>query len=569
MIKIKTLKIFLVAFILAFSMINSYQRPSHAESLTDIPGYTDELVKGVFMGIATAVAGATHAAENVQDNVNQLYDAAVATYNTWSPTAKEAFLSGIDFYSGHIKVTASFLSDLLSGELNKPATLKPEYQQFYYSDSGIRVPRGYDVVVRIPAIKLSGNDVFTISNSQYENNYIAVYPFPPRYAGNPYVLDVSRYVGDSGATPSFTSAYGQVTESAVQAMYDARVDGGGIASFFAMIHAAGGSVSIKKSNTTIELSNDFLQQGSSYPTSTKENFDRAVAAGGLTLGLPQAVPYSNTGKPLDVTGTGVLLDGAPYTGGIEWKDTVLGAGTSDVIANLPLLYLDGKPLHWVTTADGSTKLVTGDGTIVNDLSSVQTMPNDVIYVDGVPHAMTSTGALVNLKTGEITAKTPEATIPGEVTGLWAKLWEWLKSILDVLKGILAAIVALPLKLLELLKAMLLALFVPSEGFWTDNLNNLKSLLWGDTIDDLTGEFGDLSGASGGSFKDVIVTLMGVKDLVVIDADSVNTVLDYIHKWVRGVIYPFILIYNINMLYKLIRGTSLVEVTRSMRYKAGD
>ena len=162
---------------------------------------------------------------------------------------------------------------------------------------------------------------------------------------------------------------------------------------------------------------------------------------------------------------------------------------------------------------------------------------------------------------------PEGASTG---GLFSKLFEWLKALLDALFKILNAILAIPALIINALKALILALFVPADGFWDENVNDLRKIVT-DELDteDLIDNVDDLGGVSGGQFKDVIVSLMGVDNLEVIDADSVNKVLDIIHKWVRGVVFPFLIFYNINQLYKLIRGTSLVEATRNLNRVKGE
>lgn len=185
-------------------------------------------------------------------------------------------------------------------------------------------------------------------------------------------------------------------------------------------------------------------------------------------------------------------------------------------------------------------------------------------VGGVPTAVTQTptGDWVNTATGEVVIPAeitnpvvPDTTNPdGTIGGFFSLLWQWLKAILQ-------AILNLPLSIINLLKAALVYLFVPDVNFWNNNLNQIKALMWGDEIDDLTNGFSDLSTNSSGGFQSVFVSLMGVSGLKVIDADSINSVLNTVHSWVRGFFYPFLLIFNINMMYRMIRGTSLVGFGR--------
>lgn len=147
-------------------------------------------------------------------------------------------------------------------------------------------------------------------------------------------------------------------------------------------------------------------------------------------------------------------------------------------------------------------------------------------------------------------------------GFWQTLWDWLKKILE-------AILNLPAKIIKLLKDLLLLLFIPSDGFFDGMLESMKMVIDDEfDNDDLLNKLKGLENGDGGVFKDIVVSLMGVDNLVVIDADSVNKVLDNIHSWVRGVVYPFLIFYNINQIYKLIRGTDIVSVTRGMRNRSG-
>lgn len=166
------------------------------------------------------------------------------------------------------------------------------------------------------------------------------------------------------------------------------------------------------------------------------------------------------------------------------------------------------------------------------------------------------GIIPDIKPGEEPLPPDEALQPSQ-GGFWNTLWEWLKKIYQ-------AIIAIPGAILGALYKLILFLAIPSDGFFTNKFNELKMFIEDETqVKDLIDDFKGLGGGSGGSFKDVTVSLMGVGGLEVIDADSINSVLDKIHSWVRGVFFPFLLLYNINQIYKLIRGTSLLEVTRGM------
>lgn len=108
------------------------------------------------------------------------------------------------------------------------------------------------------------------------------------------------------------------------------------------------------------------------------------------------------------------------------------------------------------------------------------------------------------------------------------------------------------------------LFVPSESFFNSNINTIKSNI-GNKIpyDDYIKIFGSLENISSDS-DNIIIDFPEYKisdDLVVkqdkfIDFSIVLKYRDIWYSWVRGFIYIFIIIYNINQINKLLRGINI-------------
>lgn len=562
--KIKIIKIMMICIIFATSIVFSYQPKTHANSLADVPGYADELFKSVMKGALVVSGAAASAQDTINGNIEVVGDTATTLWNSYSPQMKQAFLDGLSTTADGIVVSGNYIEELLD-------KLIPVFEKKPV-DNGTGVFSGSGLVVN-----QSSPTSWSYSTREVDGKYVYIDGHNSGFS-----INISNYSG--GRTnvkvtiKGLSYNYTYPAESSISSQISS------IRTPYALVSVFNDVLKESGSTRRISLTYAGVDYAQNVPDPMYDQASRWLrdrvnsgtgTTGSLTLGVPNSVPYSNTGKVLTLGVEGLYLpDGKLYDGAINWR--LEGQYSDAGTLVLPDIMVNGQPHTVVKTPTGLTAVnpQTGVPVNVNDVvaggGTVSTIPNELVYIDGVPYFKAASGTLINVLTGEVVGNPPvgEVTTP-DATGLWAKLWEWLKSILDVLKGILSAILSLPLKLLELLKALLLALFIPSEGFWSDNMNNLKSLLWGDTIDNLTGELEGLGNASGGTFKDVIVSLMGVKDLVVIDADSVNSVLDYIHKWVRGVFYPFLLIYNINMLYKLIRGTSLVEMTRLSRNKAGD
>ena len=102
-------------------------------------------------------------------------------------------------------------------------------------------------------------------------------------------------------------------------------------------------------------------------------------------------------------------------------------------------------------------------------------------------------------------------------------------------------------------------FIPSPRYLELKFNDVKSVLEEKMgIDNYTEFMDRFKGASGGNLEDVKINIMGVS-ATIINFSVLNSVKTTIHGFVRGIMFVLLVLYNLNQVYFLIRGTSLVGI----------
>lgn len=108
------------------------------------------------------------------------------------------------------------------------------------------------------------------------------------------------------------------------------------------------------------------------------------------------------------------------------------------------------------------------------------------------------------------------------------------------------------------------LFVPSEGYFSDRFGEIKDTLVSkmgyEAYIDIFGTLEDISdnGSSVVSLNGYQIGGMTFNIPKFVDFNNIVKYKDTWYGWVRGVMFVLLIIYNINQVYKLIRGTSLAE-----------
>lgn len=112
-----------------------------------------------------------------------------------------------------------------------------------------------------------------------------------------------------------------------------------------------------------------------------------------------------------------------------------------------------------------------------------------------------------------------------------------------------------------------ALFIPSDTYFSDNLDNIKlnlqTKLGYQAYIDIFGTMADLTenGAIAIDLENYQVGELNINMPQFINFSNVIKYRNYWYGWVRGIIFVLLVIYNINQVYKLIRGSTLADTEK--------
>ena len=218
---------------------------------------------------------------------------------------------------------------------------------------------------------------------------------------------------------------------------------------------------------------------------------------------------------------------------------------------MPPLWLPNKagdlPLKQSISAEGIEQTIY-DGSIddyTNDIVNNATWDDVWGYTQGVGSTATLTptaeGLLVEdvgVGTGAIPYPEVGTTIPtdtltglGAITGLLQSIINWIYQLMQSIAN----------------------LFIISDGYLVDKLGGLRTSL--ESKFDHTGWLGLLSGL--GDISPEGIPDLEYKGSIILDGDIPNSIATNIKAWLRGILWILIVLYNLNQLYKLIRGTDYV------------
>lgn len=139
------------------------------------------------------------------------------------------------------------------------------------------------------------------------------------------------------------------------------------------------------------------------------------------------------------------------------------------------------------------------------------------------------------------------SFPGDVADTISNIWD---SVLD-----------LPGNILSGLKELLISLFVPSDIFFNNWNNKFKNMLITKLpYDTYNSFFNDIKAISRTKLNDVTVNLFG-KECTVLTFSWYYDNEETINHWIRGVMFIVLIFFNLNQMYKLIRGTSLYKIDK--------
>lgn len=142
------------------------------------------------------------------------------------------------------------------------------------------------------------------------------------------------------------------------------------------------------------------------------------------------------------------------------------------------------------------------------------------------------------------------------TGILSGLSSILSAVKNGFNNVVSSITSIPGKIVSGLKDALVALFVPADDYFSNQVDSLKTELMEKLpIESAMSIIETLETASAGDMPNVEIDYMGVHATIV-NFDLFKKYKPTINSWIRGFMFVLLAFYWIDQLYKMIRGTSL-------------
>ncbi|WZL74073.1 hypothetical protein QBE52_04865 [Clostridiaceae bacterium 35-E11] len=118
------------------------------------------------------------------------------------------------------------------------------------------------------------------------------------------------------------------------------------------------------------------------------------------------------------------------------------------------------------------------------------------------------------------------------------------------------ILSLPSLMLDGIKG----LFVPSDTFFSEKINTLQNTLESRlSVSSYISVLETVKNLQSSEFSSITGNVMG-REVVFLDASIINSVLPTIRKWIKGVMFVLLAIYNYRQVYRLIRGSDYIPAS---------
>lgn len=136
----------------------------------------------------------------------------------------------------------------------------------------------------------------------------------------------------------------------------------------------------------------------------------------------------------------------------------------------------------------------------------------------------------------------------------------LEGLSTFVEDIYESLVDLPNTIIGLLSSLLNTLFVPSSTYFSINFNTIKSNLESHlSINSFRSLMESIQNASAGTLPDIKINMNGT-EYTFLSFSFFTPYLPTIKNWIKGFLGALMVLYNINQIYKLIRGGSLHDGT---------
>lgn len=138
------------------------------------------------------------------------------------------------------------------------------------------------------------------------------------------------------------------------------------------------------------------------------------------------------------------------------------------------------------------------------------------------------------------------------------IWSLFKGAIDLIVGGISTIVDWIGSFFKFLGDLFHDLFVPSDSYFEKETGKLQTQIESKVgTEEYTNALNSLTRASRSGLQDIKVNLWGVT-VTLIPFSLINPYISTIQDWTRGFMFVFIVLWQINNMYKLVRGTSLIN-----------
>lgn len=160
------------------------------------------------------------------------------------------------------------------------------------------------------------------------------------------------------------------------------------------------------------------------------------------------------------------------------------------------------------------------------------------------------------------------------TNIFAPFMQPLNDLFTNTDNIFDTLLNLPQTILNLFEVLLKGLFIPEDDYFPNKFNEVKFALVNKLgYDNYIEIFGDLENIEESNISSISLENYNVGGLNItisnfIDISKISYYRNIWFSWIRGVVFILLIIYNLNQIYKLIRGTNLADGVSTISHMSG-
>lgn len=147
---------------------------------------------------------------------------------------------------------------------------------------------------------------------------------------------------------------------------------------------------------------------------------------------------------------------------------------------------------------------------------------------------------------------------GLISGIGNFVWSLFEGGINLIIGGITTIVDWVGSFFSFLGNLLKDLFVPEDTYFKNNTNSLNVELKAKLgTEEYTNTLNSLTRVSRSGLNDIKANLFGL-ELTIVPLSLITPIIPTIQNWTRGFMFVFIILWQVNNVYKLIRGTSFIN-----------